>query len=74
MEYSSSPAGHGQWMPIESAPKDGTRILAYEKRLDGDHQYSPYDVVFWDETDWYAPCHIYTTYPTHWMPLPEPPQ
>lgn len=33
------------WMPIETAPKDGTRILVVDNAiLDGFHQ-----VVFWDD-------------------------
>jgi len=72
----------GKWLPIESAPKDGTRVLLACRYLDGLYELS---VGFWIESrkDWAdaygsAP---YTTvdngddcFPTHWMPLPSPPQ
>jgi hypothetical protein len=62
------------WQPIETAPKDGTRILVWDS-------YDDETVVFWSSSvkDWrlnvagsYAEddCHTFT----HWMPLPEPPK
>ena len=59
------------WQPIETAPKDGTRILAY--CAGGDWQ----DVIYWEASWQGAPfwCSDRTkTDPTHWMPLPEPPK
>ena len=62
-----------EWQPIETAPKDGTRVLAWE--------YPYYTVVFWDddEEEPYTPCWKISyggdiMDPTHWMPLPEPPK
>ena len=66
-----------EWRDIESAPKDGTAILASGL----DHGKGPsrhYSVVEWMdfgcESGWYpdkdADPHIYLT---HWMPLPAPP-
>ena len=75
-----------EWQPIETAPKDGSYILiAGEGRVtigfyhedkgktliaDAKPYWQDYDRSYWDrfETDdsWFAP--------THWMPLPEPPQ
>ena len=64
-----------EWKPIETAPKDDTRILIY----DG----TDVVVVRWEETSdhdkdrgwpdgWYdAGTFLYAA--THWMPLPEPP-
>ena len=95
-----------EWMPIETAPKNGSRmLLAYrnsmqnwrrviafyapkltiEQNDDGDG-WSEYDeandryclpegwyecVDNWDE---YSSVHIAGIDPTHWMPLPPPPE
>lgn len=52
-----------QWQPIETAPRDGTEILGYREGLGT-------WIVNWDpdEQD-FSPGWT----PTHWMPLPEPP-
>lgn len=62
------------WQPIETAPKDGTRIDVWRRgeRLTD---------VFWsDEEEWWS--YMGDTYPiplaaspapTHWRPLPAPP-
>lgn len=67
-------AGSSQtWQPIESAQKDGTRILAWDS-------YDEETVVFWSTSskNWllnvagsYAEDRDHTF--THWMPLPAPP-
>ena len=59
-----------EWQPISTAPKDGEWILLYEER-DDEHAI---ECGFFDCGDWYGPDHIYTIYPTHWQPLPEPPE
>ena len=76
------------WQPIDTAPKDGTAILV-AGGLDCEHMYarnaaqsllskSPCRVM-WDGHQWMIaiceagynnPC---VDSPTHWMPLPEPP-
>jgi len=66
-----------EWKPIETAPKDGTWFLGlypltqeYQERI---------AVTNWDDTacdgprfsdvgDWFF------SHPTHWMPLPLPPE
>lgn len=62
------------WHPINSAPKDGTPVLAfmptYYQGRGGQH------VVVWmnftDRPGWYS--HVSGIHePTHWMPLPPPP-
>jgi hypothetical protein len=61
------------WQPIETAPKDGTIILA-------GHETSVFD-AYWDEREggWAdgATCgyddDLITYSPTHWIPLPAPP-
>lgn len=70
------------WQPIETAPKDGTRILVYGKWRG--ELYGPTDddaaiyVAIWGGDGWmvegseyYSP---WVDPATHWQPLPEPPQ
>ncbi len=66
------------WQPIETAPKDGKRVLL--GRNDGnrftglvgvaawrkDHNSDQFQARIWDGWTWMLP-------PTHWMPLPTPP-
>ena len=57
------------WMPIESAPKDGTYVLIYTGPEEG-LMYAAYWSTLHD--DWRS--NLETVYgATHWMPLPEPP-
>lgn len=71
-----------EWQPIETAPKDGTRILVWdngcwparwlEEAEHGHGELGPGWQIFECELDvWYALC---ADNPTHWMPLPEPPK
>ena len=60
----SSPHG---WQPIETAPKNGTRILTF-----------PGPIAYWNGLyrRWINPADpdaFSFTGPTHWMPLPAPP-
>jgi len=67
-----------EWRPIETAPKDATKILLYYRdRILGQHlmgighwQLGPVDETY--------PCRNwiwnYVCPPSHWMPLPEPPK
>ena len=60
-----------KWQPIETAPKDGERVLLHSPTT---HTYSGIVGIWdtlderWAEWDSWHPC-----YPTHWMPLPAPP-
>jgi hypothetical protein len=62
-----------EWQPIETAPKDGSVILAWRK-----HATIPMIVGFdpsygeWEDVYNYNGVHVYHI--THWMPLPEPPE
>lgn len=68
------------WLPIESAPRDGTPILA----TNGNYLYALQRcvVVFWDDDEdekegWHTPFDAVGAEPflflTHWQPLPKPP-
>lgn len=65
------------WQPIETAPKDGTRILIY----DPTHYRDPiitiaeYRCGGWlGEDGGVYDCCSSEYEPTHWMPLPLPPK
>lgn len=58
----------GDWQPIETAPKDGTRILLWGDLPDWDGCF--YEVGYWDESIGGFTCDVE---PTHWQPLPKPP-
>ena len=68
------------WQPIETAPKDGTKFLAYWPDVHGNQSESV--VTTWHEQYSYLLNAFHTPYdsedwtnaPTHWMPLPEPPK
>lgn len=65
-----------EWQPIETAPKDGTKILVcITYGLDGG-----WETIQW--VDWQKGPFVWPIYqdridipfpPTHWQPLPEPP-
>jgi hypothetical protein len=66
-----------EWQPIETAPKDGTRLLGY------DVESSDMAVVYWCEKPWTREWRLVVCggwaeddewEPTHWMPLPDPPK
>ena len=72
-------AGDAGWQPIETAPKDGTQILAYIHIDDGDIGVMKWmdfgqGLALWvwsDELMGEVDPDPYQ--PTHWMPLPPPP-
>lgn len=71
-----------KWQPIETAPKDGSNILLYSP--DGIYEaswslrYPPAKDGFWRPLDLPSHgcgcCGEPDDEPTHWMPLPEPPE
>lgn len=78
-----------EWQPIETCPKDGSEFLAwvqaeYSSRDDeGNHhrtEISFIDIISWRWDPVTGPYHglqfspIRDPAPTHWMPLPEPPE
>lgn len=59
-----------EWQIIETAPKDGTVVLAWSDYWMG------YEIVHWkpDENAWFAgDTRGFRIPPSHWMPLPIPP-
>ena len=59
------------WQPIETAPKDGTRVLLWRRAI----RDQPTPIMadgFWCETCWVWPYLL--SEPTHWQPLPTPPE
>lgn len=75
--------GGEQWRTIDSAPRDGTRVLASwdpkrfgppESRHEDDPAIVRWCAEHWKGPGWYpdamgTPYHV-----THWMPLPAPPE
>jgi len=65
------------WQPIETAPKDGTEILAYDEMV---LRVSWQDEWLSDDYAWHlGTCLMFGNSetkcsPTHWMPLPAPPE
>lgn len=60
-----------QWMPIETAPKDGTRILVKYKWGEGGKEYTV--EAWWDNKCWNA--HLNRMIRAYiWQPLPQPPR
>jgi hypothetical protein len=60
------------WQPIETAPKDGSSILAIWRWGDNpDNGAETHMVVRW--CGWWDAQGFTQPEPTHWMPLPEPP-
>lgn len=74
-----------EWQPIDTAPRDGTIILAFAKGATGSRLDVFYGVAMWIHADpdlnpgvprqelslW--DLWPYRIQPTHWMPLPQPP-
>lgn len=79
-----------RWRPIETAPKDGTHVLVcFDEPKYGPywtfqqrpptvaHWFGPADLPGLRSGGWYLSVHqndAERIYPTHWMPLPEPPK
>ena len=60
----------GRWAPIDTAPRNGTRVLLYRAGFAEDVA-----VCWWSEgvDEWEAVCGNSFPEPTHWMALPERP-
>lgn len=68
------------WRPIESAPKDGTKILAWcpHPRITNDDAFFHCEIIWWrpyKANPWRtARNDSIPDDPTHWQPLPDPPK
>jgi hypothetical protein len=60
-----------QWQLIETAPKDGTEVLLYSHYL---RQMFIGGYVRRGAWKLFGHRDLYETEPTHWMPLPAPPE
>ena len=59
-----------EWQPIETAPKDGTRIVGYCPR----QAWGPEVRIVWSKgKGWKSQHGWWSSNPTHWIPLPDPP-
>ena len=73
-----------EWQPIETAPKDGTDVLAWADGVvivsfrmdDNDRTGNHYGNMWLDNSYDDFSCGLASVpyEPTHWMPLPEPPK
>lgn len=65
-----------EWKSIDSAPRDGTWVLAYGNQCHYDEPASQH-VVFWDDRHevWRGGMDGFTDilFASHWQPLPPPP-
>ena len=77
----------GEWRPIKTAPKDGTKILTYGVYEGDDFCVDPFEsieIAEWDEGFHAHPDYLFNreegwvketiSKPTHWMPLPPEPK
>jgi hypothetical protein len=58
-----------EWNAIQSAPKDGSEFIAFW----WEEKWPCVALVHWDAIDhgWFED--EFDVYPTHWMPIPPPP-
>lgn len=61
------------WRSIESAPKDGTRVLVVDGGAVGEAWFDSDYGWYWEHTHWTDAVGPGSIMPTHWMPLPSPP-
>lgn len=68
----SSTENINQWSPIETAPKDGTEILAITKK--GNMHVISYDDIFAASWRIVNDQGLSEVAPSHWLPLPAAPK
>lgn len=72
-----------EWQPISTAPKDGTALLLFSRthgivegcfeQVDGGGHPENGPPIYWWTSPWVEFIDGSYDAPTHWMPLPEPP-
>ncbi|MDR3547041.1 MAG: DUF551 domain-containing protein [Candidatus Pacebacteria bacterium] len=68
-----APSAEG-WRPIESAPKDGTEVLVARVNSNGHEIIKAYFDGQFPNYPWFDGSELREhNWPTHWMPLPDPP-
>lgn len=68
-------AGREGWQPIETAPKDGTRVLlAAPGHLTMIGSFEAWKTIHAAGPWWWSNGSMITPDPTHWQPLPAPPK
>ena len=63
-----------EWQPIETAPKDGTKILGYDPSIIYPEErmaVMDFSIIGWAACVGEGDYERYS--PTHWMPIPEAP-
>jgi hypothetical protein len=66
-------SARGEWLPIETAPKDGARVLLWSPEWQAPCTGQFYGKAWALHYDWQSSL-AFAFQPTHWMPLPAPPQ
>ena len=67
--------GPGQWLPIESAPTDGTYVLLFDAGYANPYLHAAWDRFgrgWWTQSTESGASVVWWS-ATHWMPLPPPP-
>jgi hypothetical protein len=75
-DVSGTEGSMSEWQPIETAPKDGTAVLLFDRTNKDSPDGSGIDFGFYynDAVRWLWACDGCEAKPSHWMPLPEPPK
>ena len=70
--------GMSEWQPIEDFSPDSDKYtsfaIVFAEDCVGEAEYHPYDGEWWWIGDYDGTYIGEQIYPTHWMPLPKPPE
>jgi hypothetical protein len=62
-----------EWQPIDSAPKDGKKVLIYANLASGFHVQEASHAGTYGDADMWLTSVGFVYNVAHWMPLPTPP-